>query len=238
MSWGFAGVAGVVAVAAAAQILSGIGFSLICAPLLIAGLGHGDGIRVAVILSIVLNVAGLVTDYRLIRVGDAVRLFVPAAAFVLPTLLLSSRLGDGTISLVSGCAILLATALLVSGRRFDWIDGPAGALAAGAVSGVLTALAAATGPPVALFAAHRGWPPRVAAATLQAYALPLNVVTLVALGLPAAQTGRLAAAVVGLSAGTAAALVLARRIDPAPVRWLTVVVAAGGAVLLIVRGLS
>jgi hypothetical protein len=238
MNWMFIEVAGVVAAAASAQIFSGIGFALICAPLLIAALGHGDGVRVVLVLSIVLNVAGVVPAYRLVRVGDALRLFVPAAVVVIPTLLISNSLGGATVSLVSGCAILLATALLVSGRRFGWVDGPAGALAAGAASGVLNVFAAAAGPPVALFAAHREWPPQVAAATLQAYALPLNLVTLAALGLPTAQMNHLASAITGLFIGTAAALVFARRVKATPVRWITLAVATGGGILLIVRGLS
>jgi uncharacterized protein len=238
MDWTFVEVAGVVAAAASAQIFSGIGFALICAPLLIAALGHGDGVRVVIVMSIVLNVAGLVPSYRLVRVGDALRLLVPAAAFVIPTLLISNGLGGATVSLVSGCAILLATALLISGRRFGWIDGPGGALAAGAASGVLNVLAAAAGPPVALFATHRRWPPQVAAATLQAYALPLNLITLAALGLPAIQMSHLASAITGLSIGTAVALVFARRVNAAPVRWITLAVAAGGGLLLIARGLS
>jgi hypothetical protein len=237
MNWTFVEVAGVVAAAASAQIFSGIGFALICAPLLIAGLGHSDGVRVVLVMSIVLNVAGIVPAYRLVRVGDALRLFVPAAVFVIPTLLISNSLGGATVSLVSGCAILLATTLLISGRRFGWIDGPAGALAAGAASGVLNVLAAAAGPPVALFAAHRRWPPRVAAATLQAYGLPLNLVTLAALGLPAAQMNHLGSAVTGLAIGTATALAFARHANARAVRWITLAVAAAGGLLLIARGL-
>ena len=224
-----------VGVAAASQVLSGMGFALIAGPLLVLVLGPVDGVRLSVAMSLVLNAVVLARSYRFVRWGDALRLFVPAAVLVLPTLLLTTQLSSALVSAAAGAAVLVGVALIASGRRARWVDGPAGAIAAGAGSGILNVLAGTSGPPVALFVAHRGWAPRVGTATLQAYALPLNIVTLAALGLPTAQPSRLLWAGVGLLLGTGAALPFADRIRPAAVRTIVLALATLGAVLLLVK---
>lgn len=230
--------AGAVGVAAAAQVLSGVGFALIASPLLIAGLGHLEGIRLTMVLSVVLNVVVLTRTFRAVRWADALRLLLPAAVLVVPTLVVSAHLSSAAVSAAAGVVVLFAVGLVAGGRRAGWVQGPAGAVAAGATSGVLNVLAGTSGPPVALFVAHRGWPPRVAAGTLQAYALPLNLLTLAVLGLPTAQPGRLAWAAGGLLVGTITAWPLLTRITPARVRAVTLTLAAAGAVLLIAQPLT
>ena len=51
-----AAVLAAVLVGTLAQSVSGIGFALVCGPLLVAALGAQDGVRLAVLLSLVLNV--------------------------------------------------------------------------------------------------------------------------------------------------------------------------------------
>ena len=85
------------------------------------------------------------------------------------------------LSLLAGSVVVVATALVIARRELRWLDGTRGAVAAGAASGVFNTLAAASGPPVAIFAAQRRWEPRVMSATLQAFSLPLNLVTLAVL---------------------------------------------------------
>ncbi|PPK92683.1 hypothetical protein CLV92_113112 [Kineococcus xinjiangensis] len=234
-SWLPAVVVLAVTVAAAAQVLSGMGFALVAGPLLVLALGTSDGVRLSVAMSMVLNVVLLAGSHRLVRWGDAARLFVPAALLVTPTFLLTAHLAGAWISAAAGAAVLVGVGLIASGRRARWVDGPAGPVAAGAGSGVLNVLAGVSGPPVALFVAHRGWAPRVGTATLQAYALPLNAVTLAVLGLPAAQPGQLLGAAVGLLLGTGAAWPLRRRISAAGVRVLVLALATAGALLLLAR---
>ncbi|MGI8751079.1 MAG: TSUP family transporter [Acidimicrobiales bacterium] len=231
-------VAGVVALAAAIQVLGGIGFALISSPLLIMSLGHTNGIRLTLVMAIMVNTVVLLRHHRHVRYADTGRLLVPALVFVAPALLVSSHLGGPAVSVVSGVAILGASAVLGSGRQVGWVDGPAGAVTAGAASGVLNVLAAISGPPVALFASHRGWGPVVTTATLQAYALPLNLVTLAALGLPSGHGSYLGWAAVGLVVGTGVGLPLTLRVNRSALRWVTLVVAAGGGLVLIIRGLT
>ncbi|WIE54769.1 TSUP family transporter [Curtobacterium sp. MCBD17_003] len=231
-------VAVVVVVAAACQILSGVGFALICSPLLMLSLGHHNGVAVALTMSILLNVAVLARSFRDVRIGDAARLFVPAAVLVFPAAWLSGVLAAPAVLLVSGVAILVATGLLAAGRRMRWLKGPSGAITAGVASGVLNVLAAASGPPVALFAAQRRWTPTVTTATLRAFALPLNLLTLTVVGLPTSPTSQLGWAVAGLLVGTFAALPFTHRVSPGVLRIVTLAVAAGGGAFLVIKGLA
>jgi uncharacterized protein len=237
VSWLLVAIVGSVAVAGASQVVTGMGFALIAGPTLILALGHTDGVRLTVALSLVLNVVTLAGSVRSVRWGDAARLFLPAALVVLPALALTARLSSAAVSVSAGVAVLVASALVASGRRARWVNSPGGAIAAGAASGVLNVMSGTSGPPVALLMAHREWTPRVTTATVQAYALPLNVVTLVALGVPARSSALLLWAVGGLLLGAAAAWPLVDRVRPALARTLALALAAFGALLLISRAL-
>jgi uncharacterized membrane protein YfcA len=231
-------VALVVAVGAVCQVLSGVGFALVTSPLLVLALGHDRGVRTVLALSIVLNAVVLVRSFRHVRRADALRLLVPAALLVVPAALLADAVRPAVLAVAAGVVILVATGLVMAGRSLPFLDGARGAVLAGALSGVFTVLAGAGGPPVALFAAQRRWSPEVAGATLQAFALPLNVLTLVILGPSAADLPGLGWALAGLVLGTVVAILLSRRVRPSAVRRLTLSVAALGGASLVVGGLS
>ena len=259
MDWLGVAVLLVVAVGAACQVASGLGFALVCSPLLVLVLGHGPGVRVVLVMSIVLNLVVLARSWRHVRLGDALRLLVPAALFVVPTALLAQSVRTPLLSLLAGSVVVVATALVIARRELRWLDGTRGAVAAGAASGVFNTLAAASGPPVAIFAAQRRWEPRVMSATLQAFSLPLNLVTLAVLvlvgdgagggaataataagagapaGLPLAP---LAWAVVGLLAGAAGGVALGHRVPARVVRAVALGVALLGGATLVTTGLT
>jgi len=264
MDWLGVAVLLVVAVGAACQVASGLGFALVCSPLLVLVLGHGPGVRVVLVMSIVLNLVVLARSWRHVRLGDALRLLVPAALFVVPTALLAQSVRTPLLSLLAGSVVVVATALVIARRELSWLDGTRGAVAAGAASGVFNTLAAASGPPVAIFAAQRRWEPRVMSATLQAFSLPLNLVTLAVLvlvgdgggggggggaatatavaagaaapaGLPLAP---LAWAAVGLLAGAVAGVALGHRVPAPVVRAVALGVALLGGATLVTSGLT
>jgi uncharacterized membrane protein YfcA len=265
MDWLGVAVLLVVAVGAACQVASGLGFALVCSPLLVLVLGHGPGVRVVLVMSIVLNLVVLARSWRHVRLGDALRLLVPAALFVVPTALLAQSVRTPLLSLLAGSVVVVATVLVIARRELRWLDGTRGAVAAGAASGVFNTLAAASGPPVAIFAAQRRWEPRVMSATLQAFSLPLNLVTLAVLVLvgdgagggaaAAAATAATAAgagagapaglplaplawAVVGLLAGAAAGVALGHRVPAPVVRAVALGVALLGGATLVTSGLT
>jgi len=224
----------VVALGAACQVLSGMGFALVASPLLIVVLGQAAGLRVVLVLSILLNLSVLARLPGRVRFRDAVHLLIPAVLVIVPVGLVSDRLQGPAMDALAGSAVLAATALSAAGRSLRFFERPGGAVLAGGSSGALNVLAGASGVPVALFAAARRWSPAQTTATLQAYALPLNLVTLAAVGLPPT-AGRwdMLWALAGLGVGLAAALPFAERFPASVLRPLTLGVAAvGGATLL------
>ncbi len=231
--WPTVEVVAAVAIAGAAQTISGVGFALIASPLLIFALGHADGVRLAVAMALLLNAAVLAGTVRAVRWGDALRMLIPAAVVVIPTMAVSNRLNTVTLSAVAGVAILLSVALMASGRRAHWADGTAGTITAGAASGILNVIGAVSGPPIALLVAHRSWAPRESTATVQAYSLPLNAITLPVIGLPTARPLLVLWAGVGLFAGIGIAWPFVGRISAKTVRLLVLALAAVGGTSLI-----
>ncbi len=232
MSAGLAAVA--VGVGAFAQSISGIGFALVCGPFLVAILGVREGIRVAVLLSALLNAALLVREFRLVRVGDGLRLLIPAA---LATPLLAAgvrRIDTRWAALAAGLATLAGVGVLASGRRWRRASGPAGAVVAGVVSATMNVVAAIGGPAAVLYAENAGWRPTSTRATLQAYFLILNLVALASLGLP-----RLAPVLlVSMVAGSLLGGLVAHRLSESAVRTATLALAAVGGLVVVVRSLA
>jgi len=232
VSAGLAAVA--VGVGAFAQSISGIGFALVCGPFLVAILGVREGIRVAVLLSALLNAALLVRESRLVRVGDGLRLLIPAA---LATPLLAAgvrRIDTRWAALAAGLATLAGVGVLASGRRWRRASGQAGAVVAGVVSATMNVVAAIGGPAAVLYAENAGWRPTSTRATLQAYFLALNLVALASLGLPSVAPDLL----VAMLAGSLIGALVARRLPERAVRNATLALAALGGLVVVVRALA
>lgn len=222
-----------VAAGALAQWVTGIGFALVCAPFLIALLGPEEGVRAAVVLGIPLNITMLVASRRDLKAGDALLLLVPAA-LVMPLAGAAVRRTNSTaLSFAAGVLTIVAAGLLATGRRAARIHGRAGAIGAAIVSAAMNAIAAIGGPAVALYSINAGWRPEAARATLQAYFLGLNIITLVVLGFawPALPL------VVGLVLGLAAGALVAGHVPVEAARIATLAVAAAGGCAAIARAL-
>lgn len=218
---------------ALAQWVTGIGFALVCAPFLVAFLGPEEGVRAALVLGIPLNITMMFATRRDLRALDAVLLLVPAA-LVMPLVGAAVRRTDSnSLALAAGVLTIVASALLATGRRAARIRGRAGAIAAAVISAAMNAIAALSGPPVALYSINAGWKPEATRATLQAYFLGLNVITLAVLGFswPAAPLA------VGLVVGLAAGAVVAGHVPVEAARLATLGVAAAGGCAAIARAL-
>jgi uncharacterized membrane protein YfcA len=215
-----------VAVGAAAQSVSGIGFALVSGPLLFTVFGAREGVRVAVVLSMLVNAGVLSREHRSVMWRRVLPVLVTALAV---TPLLAHFLEGAHPRLLRGAAgavIVLGAGVVASGRTAD--TGVAGGVAAGLASATMNVLASAGGPAVAVYAAGARWDPLRTRATLQAYFLSLNVVTLATLGLPHWTAGRAATLVGALVAGTVVGAVGAGRVSARVARSVTLVLAAGG----------
>ncbi|MCW2681993.1 MAG: hypothetical protein JWM62_3394, partial [Frankiales bacterium] len=140
-----------------AQSVSGIGFSLVCGPLLVAALGPADGIRLAVALSLVLNVVLLARLFRLVDVRQTLLLLVPSALATPLLAVLVRDLPERPAAAAAGAVVLLGVALLASGLRWHAARGPVGAAAAGVLGALTNLVASVAGPVVALWAANAEW---------------------------------------------------------------------------------
>jgi uncharacterized membrane protein YfcA len=221
-----------VAIGAMAQSVSGIGFALVGGPLLFAVFGPREGVRVAVVLSMLVNVAVLVREHRAVMVRRVLPVLVAALAATPLLVHVLSSVHSDALRAAAGGVIVAGVLLVAAGRARD--AGVPGAVVAGLVSATMNVLASAGGPAVAVYATGAGWDPGRLRATLQAYFLCLNVVTVLTLGAPDWSAARAGVLVAALLAGSAIGAVLAPRVPHQLARAVTLLLAAAGGVALLV----
>lgn len=224
-----------VAIGAVAQLATGFGFSVVCAPFLIAAYRAPTGVQLSLVLSVVVNLTLLAREHRAIDFRAAGLLFLPGMAAAVAVGYAVRHSDPGPLTVVAGVICLAGVVVLACGRQFSRVSGRAGILVTGALSGGMNAIAGVSGPPVVLFALNAGWPPNRARPTMQVIFLGLNVVTLAALGWP----DRLPLGLISaFAAGIVAGVLLAGRLPAAVVRPATLGLAAVGSVVAIVRGIA
>lgn len=230
-----------VAFGALAQSVSGIGFALVGGPLLFALYGAREGVRVAVVLSMLVNVSVLAREHRSVMWRRVAPVLVTALA-VTPLL---AWLLDGVhprlLRAAAGAVVVIGVVLVAAGRTRDsgsaervW----AGGVVAGLASATMNVLASAGGPAVAVYAAGARWDPARLRATLQAYFLSLNVVTLLTLGAPSWSAHDAVALIAALVAGAAAGAWLSGRVPVELARRVTLALAAAGGLAVLVSALA
>jgi hypothetical protein len=225
-----------VAVGAAAQSVSGIGFALVGGPLLFTVFGPREGVRVAVVLSMLVNIGVLVREHRAVMVRRVLPVLLTAVA-VTPLLVhLLSSVETRALRAAAGAVIVVGAILVAAGRTRD--SGVIGGVVAGLVSATMNVLASAGGPAVAVYATGARWDPGRLRATLQAYFLCLNVVTVLTLGAPNWSARRAVVLVVALLAGSALGAVLAPRVSHRLARTVTLALAAAGGFAVLVSALT
>lgn len=222
---------------ALAQSVSGIGFVLVCGPLLVAALGPADGVRLAVLLSLLLNLALLSRLWRQVDTRRTLLLLLPAAVAT-PLIAWAVRdLPTRPAAALAGAVVVAGVLLLASGVRWESARGPVGAAVAGVLGAAGNVVAGVAGPVVALWAANTEWRADVARASLQAFFLGLNCVALPSLGLPEVGVGLLVACLAGLAVGSLLGVPVARRVSEAGARRLTLGLAGAGGAAVLLRSL-
>jgi uncharacterized membrane protein YfcA len=220
-----------VAAGAVAQAATGLGFSLVSAPFLIAALGRSEGVRLNLLLSAALNLVLLAGERRHTRWSGVLLLLVPAAVAT-PLFAWTFDRVDGRILAMAAGALAIASAgALAAGLRLQRASGRAGAVVAGVVSAAMNVLAGIGGPPIAMYTVNAEWPAATVRPSLQAFFLGLNAVGLVVLGLPAFSILPWAGLVGGWLIGRA----VVRRLPESVARPAILVLAAVGGIVAIVR---
>ena len=227
-----------VAAGATVQRITGLGFSLVCAPFLILDRGPLEGVRLVNVLALLTGATILVSVHPHVRWGDVLRLLGPALV-VAPAAGWAARRTDADgLSVVIGVLILASVGALASGLRVRAVHGRAGAAVAGALSAAMNTTAGVGGPTVAMYAVNAGWDHDELRGTLAAYFLGLNLVSIASIGPPHHAVPALPVlglvAVIGVVLGT----VLAPRVPAARLRLVVLVVAAAGGLAAIAAGLT
>jgi len=170
----WAGLTATTSVAALLQAASGFGFAVLATPLFLLFLEPPRAIQLVIIITTALSLVVLPGLGRAIARGLLVRLALGSLAG-LPLGLFAFRHADPVaVRAVVGAAILAFAALLaLSRRRADpralLEITPALDFVAGALSGVATALAGMSGPPVLIYLLFAGVSPRTVRATLLSF---------------------------------------------------------------------
>ena len=240
-----------VAIGALAQSISGIGFALVGGPLLFTVFGPREGVRVAVVLSMMVNIAVLVREHRAVMVRRVLPVLVAALAVTPLLVYLMADVDTGALRAAAGAVIVVGVVLVAAGRTRDRDssraehddssraehDGLIGGVIAGLVSATMNVLASAGGPAVAVYATGARWDPTRLRATLQAYFLALNVVTVLSLGPPHWSASRATVLIAALLAGSVVGAVIAPRISARFARAATLVLAAAGGLAVLISAL-
>lgn len=220
--------------AAFAQAVTGIGFALVCGPVLVAAFGPARGVTTTVLLAAIASAGPLLAERRRVEPRRVLVLLVPAALATPLVALLLRDLDGPTGMALAGVATLTGAGMLATGARWERARGRGAATTAGALSALMNYLGGVGGPAVALYATNAGWPVAATRAALQAYLLVLNLLTLAALGLPSVAPELL----VALGAGTVGGIAVADRVPERSARSATLLLAAAGGVTAIVKAVA
>jgi uncharacterized membrane protein YfcA len=236
-TWALLGMMLSVLVAGATQRITGIGFALVSAPLLVVMVGPITGVLLTNVLNLTTNIIVLAQTWRQVELRRVLLLAIPALCFVPVGQYVARLLPPATLMVGIGGIILVALAAVQLLRRTTLFSGPGGAIAAGAMSGFMNVTAGVGGPAITLYAIGSRWPLRSFVGSMQLYFALVNTGSIVAKGLPHVGTTALAAAIGALVLGVLLGHVAARHIAPERARTAVLVLAMAGATATLVKGL-
>lgn len=219
-----------VALGAFAQAVTGMGFALVAAPVLIAAVGHAQGVGTVLVLASIASIIPLARGgWRDADPRAAGRLLVPT---LIATPLIAWALGSvGTdvLAIAGGLAVIGGVGLLASGLRWAWLRTRSGAVATGVASAGLNVVGGVGGPPVGIYAANSDWEPARTRGTLQVFFLAQNLVTALVVGVVMPSLPQ----VLALTVGSALGLGLAPRLPFSAARLGVLGVSAMGGIALV-----
>ena len=230
-------------VAGIAKGLTGFGFSLLAAPVLIVLLGPRTAVPIIVLLNSFTNIVLFAGSRHSADVRRISPLIIAGIVAVPAGMLLLLVLNVAILKLTVGIAIVVFAVAFLTGFRRPVKNERRGLLLAGLISGTLNGVISTGGPPIILFLTNQGLPKAVFRASLIAYFLFLNLATVpifLAGGLMSWAVGRYAVMFIpAMLLGAFAGSKLLKRVPEHIFRVITlaVVMCAGCAALLSGLGL-
>lgn len=223
---------------AATNRVTGLGFSLVCSPVMLLVLGPRDGVRLLNMVSVVVTLTNVVTSWRGVRRRDCLLLLAAGVTCTPLAAWAAGRADDGVLLVGAGLVTIASAVLLATGRTLRIVRGDGGALGAGAVSATMNVVAGLSGPSVAMYGLNAGWSASEFRPTLQVYFLVLNAVAVASLG-PVRPPGPLAVAIaVAVVAGYQLGRVASTRVPAARFRTVVLTVVVAGGLASVARGLT
>jgi uncharacterized membrane protein YfcA len=224
---------------AAVQRITGMGMSLICAPILMFIFGPLTGVALASGVGLLASTGILALTWRFLDLRRGL-LLAAGASLVIPPAAFTLRLID-TSSLKLATGVLVLGAVLLTLRRETGrasADGTALRLVTGAFSGILGVAAGVGGPPAAVYAARVSWAGPSVVPTFQLLFLVVGGLTLASAGdlrIPAHSWIILLAA---MAAGFGLGSFLASRVPAKAAQRSTLWISAAGAIATAVSGVQ
>lgn len=219
------------------QRVTGIGFALVCAPLLVLIAGPFEGVVLSNLLGLVVSLVVFVSVWRDTEWRTCLLLVVPALVTIPIGAWVARTVPPAPLMVIIGTTVILALGAVVMSERARVLRGTTGAVAAGGASGFMNVTAGVGGPAIVLYAVSTGWEHRKFVATFQMYAVITNLASLLAKGgLPRIAPSALVVSFVALAVGLAGGELLSRRVDHAVARSVAIGLAIAGATFTVVKG--
>lgn len=229
--------AAAVLVGAGTQRITGMGFALMASPLLVLVLGTDDGVATSQVLTLIASVIVLVTLWRRVEWGRAALLFGTSLIGIAPGAWLTRQLSSAVLAILIGSLVIVALIAVTMNERARVFRGTAGGAAAGALSGFMNVTAGVGGPPIVLYRLSIDWAHVPYVATVQVYFIGLNVASLAARGAPDLTAATWVVVVGALVGGLIVGERLAGRVTDAQARTMIVMVALGGSIATVIKGI-
>ena len=227
---------GVVA-GALTQRITGIGFALVCAPLLVLIAGPFEGVVLSNLLGLAVSVVVFVTLWRDTEWRKGLLLVVPALVAIPFGAWVARNVPPAPLMVIIGVTVIIALGAVVLSERARVLRGTGGAVVAGGASGFMNVTAGVGGPAIVLYAVSTAWEHRKFVATFQFYSIFVNVASLAAKGgLPQVSPAALAISFGALAVGLVGGEFLSRHVDHDLARRLAIGLALAGATFTVVKG--
>lgn len=227
---------GVVA-GALTQRVTGVGFALVCAPLLVIIAGPFEGVVLANLLSLTVNLVVFAVVWRDTEWRRGLLLAAPALPLIPVGAWVARTVAPGPLMVIIGLLVIVALSAVLLSARARVLRGTTGAVTAGAASGFMNVTAGVGGPAIVMYAVSTAWDHRRFVATFQFYSLFTNLASLVAKGgVGQIPPSTLVVALVALGLGLVGGEVLSRHVDHELARRFAIGLALAGAVFTVVKG--
>jgi uncharacterized membrane protein YfcA len=219
------------------QRITGIGFALVSAPLLVLVAGPFEGVVLSNLLGLTVSVVVFVTLWRDTQWRRGLLLAVPALTTIPFGAWVAHNVPPAPLMVIVGTTVIVALGAVLLSERARVLRGTPGAVAAGGASGFMNVTAGVGGPAIVLYAVSTGWEQHRFVATFQFYSIIVNVASLAAKGgLPSISAAALGVSFGALAIGLVAGHLLSRRVDPELARRLAIALALAGASFTVVKG--